>query len=961
MGKKLYFLLVLAGCLSLSAVVNGAEVVIPPSDGTTYLNEQIATDQASAGDPDRVYVLQRNGIYMCNGVLTNTGWVLRIKAEDGDGKIPLCYLVTNAGTGTFPSHFIEMGEDVILQNIGLVGFVEELPGQIANDPPRLIRSKAAGFDLILDGCLITSSRGEHIRLEQATRVVKITNCIFGNMGDLGTSNLGAGKPIDFRDASCDSAIFLNNTFVNFQDRIIRHRASKAPIRFFQFEHNTAYNSMGYHGTIALGWLGDEAIIKDNLFIDTFIAGADTDKVRQSEFNESGELDARNGLGLMTWVISVPNDTTEWTVSGNYYSVSPEVQAFYDLHAAAGVLGEGPPLTAHILGRLGVGSINAFTKESIELTEKPAPMVNLAEWYRLPAGGNKTKNTPNAWWNRETDDYDRRLAAYYLDTLDCSYPTGTMAYSGGENGFPAGDLNWFPDMKAIWEQGIGPMDLVVVNPSFELPGTAKIKGWDGPGSCSDPAWAGATDDIPGWSADAQAFDSGVEQGPATDGTWTAFMKSGDPQVYQTLTRRIQAGETFLLRVDAQNTWQATDLKLVLYYVDGGAKVTAAEATVPVTGSMQTFSLLFKSDDVPAAVGKQIGIGFENVSPEASSWIGLDQVMLDLVTNQIVVDGNKDPFFHTLTGPDDGYLQIRSYAASDNGAPVDDADLSAKIWTAWDAEWFYLYEEVMDDTLSGSATNVWEEDEIELKIDPQPTDSTANSVWDTRLTALDMGEGDVVAADNLNSVAGAADKQWARKIIPGGYALELAFKWSVVKSGAETITPAVDEIFGAGINQHDNDGAAKRQASITWAAALKDAIYNTPKYHGTVKFLPDNKLQFIPRNNVTGLTNPVPYDGSDYTPSAADDLYTVPLVFNLDQNYPNPFNPSTRILFSIDKPGRTTLSVFNMRGQKVAELLSADLQPGMQEIVFDASHLANGVYIYRLESGDRVQMRKMVLMK
>jgi hypothetical protein len=109
--------------------------------------------------------------------------------------------------------------------------------------------------------------------------------------------------------------------------------------------------------------------------------------------------------------------------------------------------------------------------------------------------------------------------------------------------------------------------------------------------------------------------------------------------------------------------------------------------------------------------------------------------------IIVDGEKDAFYNALTGPGNGYLQIRSFAFNENGKPVDDADLSAKIWTAWDNEWFYLYEEVMDDTLSGNAADVWNDDCLELKIDPQPTDSMANSVWDTRLTALGMASAGV----------------------------------------------------------------------------------------------------------------------------------------------------------------------------------------------------------------------------
>lgn len=447
-GSRVLAALVAAVLALPAGLVAQDELIIPPTDGSTFLNKQIEDDVSRP--PGRVYVLKRDGFYLFNGVLTNNGWVLRIRAEEGTGQKPVIYLIADAATGVFPSHFIEMGEDVYLKDIVLVGFIESMEGQIANNPPRLIRSRAAGFDLVIDGCIITQSRGEHIRLEQATRLVKITNCIFANMGDLGTSNLGAGKPIDFRNASCDSAIFINNTFVNFHDRVVRHRASVAAINHFIFDHNTVVNSLGYHGTLVLGWLGKECRITNNLFVDHFIAGADTDRTRQAEFEEPGELDPRNGLGRMAWVLSVPNDTTHWVVTGNYYAVSPEVQAFYDRHAAEGLLGEGPALTHHICSRLGADSSNAFVKEDIVLANRPRPMVNMAEWYRNPNGGNKTKNTPSDKWNRATDDYDRRPWQYFADTLDCSYPTSTAAYTGALGGFPAGDLNWFPAKKAEWE-------------------------------------------------------------------------------------------------------------------------------------------------------------------------------------------------------------------------------------------------------------------------------------------------------------------------------------------------------------------------------------------------------------------------------------------------------------------------------------------------------------------------------
>jgi hypothetical protein len=85
------------------------------------------------------------------------------------------------------------------------------------------------------------------------------------------------------------------------------------------------------------------------------------------------------------------------------------------------------------------------------------MVNMAEWYRNPNGGNKTKNTPTDKWNRATDDYDRRPWQYFADTLDCSYATSTAAFTGAEGGFPAGDLSWFPTEKAKWEAWVSAVE------------------------------------------------------------------------------------------------------------------------------------------------------------------------------------------------------------------------------------------------------------------------------------------------------------------------------------------------------------------------------------------------------------------------------------------------------------------------------------------------------------------------
>ncbi|MDH3268343.1 MAG: T9SS type A sorting domain-containing protein [Ignavibacteria bacterium] len=90
-------------------------------------------------------------------------------------------------------------------------------------------------------------------------------------------------------------------------------------------------------------------------------------------------------------------------------------------------------------------------------------------------------------------------------------------------------------------------------------------------------------------------------------------------------------------------------------------------------------------------------------------------------------------------------------------------------------------------------------------------------------------------------------------------------------------------------------------------------------------------------------------------------TAPLTFDLAQNYPNPFNPSTNIKFSVPESGNVKLSVYNLVGEEVAVLVNGFSQAGTFEVTFDASNLSSGVYLYKLQSANSVQTKKMMLLK
>ncbi len=94
----------------------------------------------------------------------------------------------------------------------------------------------------------------------------------------------------------------------------------------------------------------------------------------------------------------------------------------------------------------------------------------------------------------------------------------------------------------------------------------------------------------------------------------------------------------------------------------------------------------------------------------------------------------------------------------------------------------------------------------------------------------------------------------------------------------------------------------------------------------------------------------------------DQETAPKVFALYPNYPNPFNPTTTIRFTVEQTGPATLVVYNLVGQAVATLFNDVASAGRYQTVrFDAGKLASGMYIYRLQSGNKIQVRKLALVK
>jgi photosystem II stability/assembly factor-like uncharacterized protein len=92
-----------------------------------------------------------------------------------------------------------------------------------------------------------------------------------------------------------------------------------------------------------------------------------------------------------------------------------------------------------------------------------------------------------------------------------------------------------------------------------------------------------------------------------------------------------------------------------------------------------------------------------------------------------------------------------------------------------------------------------------------------------------------------------------------------------------------------------------------------------------------------------------------------LEGISLEYNLSQNYPNPFNPSTSIEFSIPNTSNVSLTIYDMLGKEVLKLLDEKKYMGTYKVNFNAANLASGIYVYRLETNEFSDSKKLILLK
>ena len=120
-------------------------------------------------------------------------------------------------------------------------------------------------------------------------------------------------------------------------------------------------------------------------------------------------------------------------------------------------------------------------------------------------------------------------------------------------------------------------------------------------------------------------------------------------------------------------------------------------------------------------------------------------------------------------------------------------------------------------------------------------------------------------------------------------------------------------------------------------------------------------YLDDDNGTDAGSAYVYSGFTTPVGVENEEVGLPVEFSLSQNYPNPFNPVTVIEYELPEASEASLVIYNLRGEEIARLVDGQQQAGYHKVIWNASNVASGVYFYRLQAGNFVQTRKLVLLK
>jgi hypothetical protein len=153
-------------------------------------------------------------------------------------------------------------------------------------------------------------------------------------------------------------------------------------------------------------------------------------------------------------------------------------------------------------------------------------------------------------------------------------------------------------------------------------------------------------------------------------------------------------------------------------------------------------------------------------------------------------------------------------------------------------------------------------------------------------------------------------------------------------------------------------------VNWQTVIASTFSNTTQWsEETFNTVEGRYLLLVSLSNNQSAWAGV-WEAEIWGPDQATGVETAvetPTDYRLSQNYPNPFNPVTNILFSVPEDSRVRITIYNLLGEQIAELVNSYYASGTHTVSFDANDFTSGMYFYKMEAGEFIEIKKMTLMK
>jgi len=449
MKKRLTQILCMIFAIAIQINVYGqADTVNVPTvyngDALGAINNFILGDTTATGErknPDRFYKLERNKIYFLNGEF-HANFFLRLIADeaDADNKPPIVASTTGADGKPQLIQF-KVLDDAYIKNIM---FQMTPPGGNGESNASFFLAKEGG-NYYFDNVQWEWGLWMQVVAVKPVNKIVVRNCYFRNPQH--KTNIYNGRGVGFYlENPSDTVIMVNNTFFNMNSFAFVADQGSTPPKYFLFDHNTIVNEMKW--PIHSYWLTN-AHVTNNLFYNCHSFGEDSD-------DKVGQDPDKLIYGIIN-ISSIPSDILAshklkeeeraYELKNNAYFYSQEIFDYWDSYKEKGVKPEiwmNTRTTAMFANDEDYPNLVEEKTYYMDphLKEAGTGTVEMVKWMER-----KRDWKNNKYWGWDPDG--DKFAVQWPFPEDLTYTNDTLL-TGAQGGFPVGDLNWYPDQKALWE-------------------------------------------------------------------------------------------------------------------------------------------------------------------------------------------------------------------------------------------------------------------------------------------------------------------------------------------------------------------------------------------------------------------------------------------------------------------------------------------------------------------------------